>query len=282
MIKLFPFLIIIRPINAVLTAFAVVIGFWLSNADSRSLLHLGLLIISALCALSFGNVINDIVDFEGDLINHPNRPLPSGQMTKQQAFFFCWILAVLSFLSSFFVSIAHSIGTLIPIVLLTVYSLFLKGTPLLGNVLVSLLVSYPIIFGGMGSPRFYILLIPATYAFLLNISREIVKDMEDKKGDLETGLKTTAILQEKILLILIMIIGIVYIPLLLIPFFIGHFHKAYLYISLFVLIPLHIYWFLIFYFKKSDSYIKKTSRIIKFEMLCGLLALVIDKLLSDI
>lgn len=277
MIKLLPFIKIIRPINAILTAFAVSTGFWLSQVD-RPILHLGLLIGTAICVLSFGNVINDIIDYEGDLINHPHRPLPSGQMTKQQAILFCLMLAALSLLSSYFVSHVHFFGTFIPIVLLTVYTFFLKGTPLIGNVSVSLLVSYPIIFGGIGSSRFSILLIPALYAFLLNFIREIVKDIQDQKGDLEMGLKTTAVLKEKTLLILIMITGIMCVPLLLIPFFIGHFHKVYLFIALFVLMPLHIYWILIFYTKKRDSYVKKTSQIIKIEMLCGLLSLLIDKI----
>jgi geranylgeranylglycerol-phosphate geranylgeranyltransferase len=91
------FIIITRPTNLLFGSLTAIIGvlttnwFILSNLMlvRWTLLELGaILVLTAftyICIAAAGNVINDIYDLEVDKINRPHRPLPSGQITINQA-----------------------------------------------------------------------------------------------------------------------------------------------------------------------------------------------------
>jgi 4-hydroxybenzoate polyprenyltransferase len=89
------------------------------------------------------------------------------------------------------------------LIVLTFYSLFLKGIPLIGNIVVASLVAYSILFGAINADGFKTLIIPALLAFLLNLSREIIKDIQDEKGDRATQVFTSAKLPSLLLKTLI-------------------------------------------------------------------------------
>jgi len=267
---------ILRPANAVLAVMGVSIGVWLSGADARGA-DLVLLVITAVCALGFGNVINDIQDAEADKTNHPGRPLPRGDISKTGASVFAVLLATTSLITGYAVSLNHLAGTIIPLALLTLYTLFLKGTPLLGNILVSALVAYTLIFGGIGSAGMRIIIIPAVLAFLLNLCREIVKDIQDKMGDDTAGLRTTASLSRNQLTFALLVPAILYVALMFTPFSLGHFHLTYLIVCAGVILPLHGVWLYLFFNRDVPKVAKKISSVIKIEMLCGLAALALDK-----
>ena len=271
---------ITRPINAAMASIGVVLGFWFSGANFP-LINLILLIITAICALGYGNIINDIKDAEGDKINHPERPIPKGEISKTQALTFAILLAVISLVTSNTVSILHGVATLIPLLILTLYTLFLKGVPLLGNIVISMLVAYTLVFGGIGSPMVSVVVVPALLAFLLNLCREIVKDMQDKAGDLKVGVHTTAVLPDNILKAVLAIPVLLFIPLIFLPYILGHFRLIYMSICAIVLLPLHISWF--YYLLGKDHTIKLggISTAIKIEMVGGLAALALDKFIYN-
>lgn len=267
---------IIRPVNVLLSSIGVTLGFWLTDVKAP-LTDLLLLIATVTCALGFGNVINDIKDMEGDRINHPDRPIPKGTISQTGAFIFSILLVILSLTASFTVSFSHGIAAAIPLGLLLVYTLLLKGTPLVGNILISLLVAYTLIFGSIHSPDIKIILIPAFLAFLLNLSREIVKDIQDREGDLNTGLRTTVILPERVLKGILITICIVYILLVFLPVLLDHFHTLYLLNCVCIVLPVHIFWFVKLMKKDASSHLESISTAIKIEMLGGLIALSFDK-----
>lgn len=272
---------LIRPVNALLSAIGVSLGFWLSSVQA-SVMDLVLLIIAAVAALGYGNVINDIKDRDGDRINHPDRPLPNGIVSTTNAVIFSLLLALVSIGASASVSVYHCVGVIIPLLFLTLYTLFMKATPLFGNILVSLLVGYTILFGGMGSNHFTILIIPALLAFLLNLSREIVKDVQDRAGDLQMGVKTTATLSPKALTISLFIPSILYAVLVTFPYLFDHFGLIYLIWCICILLPLHAYWFVQLVKKRGDKRYAHISTAIKLEMLGGLAALAVDRLSEGI
>src|SRR5574337_76408 len=51
-----------------------------------------------------GNAINDYFDYENDKVNHPERPLPSGELKPGQALGFSMVFFTVSFLLSLFLS----------------------------------------------------------------------------------------------------------------------------------------------------------------------------------
>jgi len=275
--KFSPFIKILRVQNLLLLGVSVVLGFWLSHGPF-GLGSICLLVIAAMSCAGFGNVINDIADIRTDAISHPDRPLSRKEITRNQAAVFATLLALTSLGCSFSVSVVHGVGVCIPLVLLAIYAVFLKGTPLAGNILVSALVAYGIVFGGLMAPGLFRILIPAFLAFLLNVPREIIKDIQDLRGDTAAGIRTSAVLPAQALRIIVTGCGIAYVLLVFLPFILHQFGMLYAVICLAGVIPLHVYWFSLFHKSDWDTTAKAISSLIKYEMFCGLLALAVDQL----
>ena len=167
---------------------------------SITILH-GLSVWAFMCSW---NALNDILDVEIDKLNQPNRPLPSGDISLNNAkiltailmcfSLFCLVYAgfISSSIEDGFEDWAPSILIwLLAIFLLTNYesssnySLKLKDRGLPGNLAISLSVGMVILFGAAGvfeptEPRVLSLFfIGLSY----NLAREIVKDIEDMEGD---------------------------------------------------------------------------------------------------
>jgi geranylgeranylglycerol-phosphate geranylgeranyltransferase len=274
--KLVSYLKLLRITNLVLLSAGVVLGFWLAHGSGH-LHRLTMIIFAAICAAGFGNVVNDIADIKTDRISHPKRPLACGDISKNSAIVYAVILAGAGIITAFFASFPHGIGTVAPILLLLAYALYLKGTPLAGNILVSVLVGYGIVFGGMFSSGLHRLFVPAILAFLLNLPREIAKDVQDEQGDRVAGYITTASLPHPVLRSIIGVCGVVYAFLVVVPYLMRDFGIAYALTCLLTAVPLHIRWTLLLYKGDLAKSAGKISGLIKYEMLCGLLALALDE-----
>jgi geranylgeranylglycerol-phosphate geranylgeranyltransferase len=275
---LLPYIKIVRPGNALMTGIAIVLGYWLSK-NTTPLPGLALLVFAGICATAFGNVINDLSDIATDRISHPNRPLPQKELSPAAAWTYLVFLALWALSSAFFVSKTHIIATLIPLTLLTLYTFYFKGTPLFGNILVSLLVAYALLFGGLNAPLFHKLMLPAMLAFILNLIREIIKDLQDKPGDSAAGILTTAQLPHRFLKAIVFSLSGLYLMLVFMPTLLGHFGIAYAVVCGVIIVPLHCYWIALFARNRAPFHLANLSRLLKFEMLAGLAALALDQVL---
>ena len=275
--KLTPFLKILRIPNLILLGISVALGFWLSHSQA-GFVNLFLLIIAAISCAGFGNVVNDSADISSDKISHPDRPLARGEISVLQAYVFAAGLALISLACSFLVSVPHGIGVVVPLALLGLYAAFFKGTRLTGNVLVSILVAYGIIFGGLMADGSNRLIIPAVLAFLLNLPREIIKDIQDLRGDIAAGIMTSAMMPVKVIRAIITGCGVDYVILVFAPFILHQFGVVYAVVCLAAVIPLHVLWFSLFCKPDWQKTAGKISSLIKYEMLCGLCALALDRL----
>jgi geranylgeranylglycerol-phosphate geranylgeranyltransferase len=277
--SILPYLKIARMQNVLLAGAAVALGFWLSHSV-LSIFSLLLLMLAAIAATAFGNSINDLYDIATDRISHPNRPLPLGEMSVRAAWIYSAVLAFTAVIAASLVSYIHAIATFIPLVLLAIYTRYLKGTPFAGNVLVSLLVAYALLFGGLSAPFFSRLLIPAILAFLLNCSREIIKTIQDAPGDRAQGLVTAAAIPMRIVKTVVYSISCVYLLLLFLPWLLSHFGPVYAGVCMIGILPLQFYWLALFVRKEWRNRLPLMATLIKWEMLIGLLALALDQLFS--
>ena len=150
------------------------------------------------------NALNDILDVEIDKLNQPNRPLPSGDISLNNAkiltaILMCFSLFCLVYAGYISSSIEDGLENWAPSILIWLlaiflltnyesssnYSLKLKDRGLPGNFAISLSVGMVILFGAAGvfeptEPRVLSLFfIGLSY----NLAREIVKDIEDMEGD---------------------------------------------------------------------------------------------------
>lgn len=158
---------------------ASLLGYWLSSSrvfDEKGLLSFT--VVFLICG--FGNTINDYFDVELDKKLKPKRPLPSGRLSSSEALAYSIVLFVLGNYIAYRMSQTCLALALAASVLLFIYPWKLKGVKLAGNLLVSFLVSSAFIFGEISSGTTEVLVqLLAIAAFLANLSREIVKDIED-------------------------------------------------------------------------------------------------------
>ncbi len=83
--------------------------------------------ISVFLVTGAGNIINDISDLNTDKINHPDRPLPSGKITRQSALIVSIIIFVIAIIVSSFISYKISLIVFIAEMLLVSYEFKTKN-----------------------------------------------------------------------------------------------------------------------------------------------------------
>lgn len=181
-----------RPVNGTIAGAAVVVGAFVS----RSPTHWGAALLgagSAFAAAAGANALNDALDRDIDAVNRPDRPIPSGRVEVPAAV----RLAVAAYGLSLILAALVGPGALALagswVILTGLYSRSLKGLPIAGNVAVALVASTPFLMGGLTQGRYLLALIPSALAFLLHLARELVKDVEDMKGDAAAGVNTFAV-----------------------------------------------------------------------------------------
>src|ERR1035437_1279650 len=276
--KIMANIIIVRPGNFLITFFTVIVAAALSYKGEFSLFKVLLAAITASLTMSAGNIINDIYDLNGDKINHPGRPLPSGIISLKAALIFYFILLAVSLLLSLYISNLNFAVNLIAVLLLYLYSYKLKRIALGGNLTVSLLTGLTFIYGGIAVNNIYNSIIPALFAFLINLIREIVKDMEDTEGDMREGIvsfpsKYGAKTAKNTIITLSMLL----ILFTLFPYINGNYGNYYMAVILFLVIPVLIYFLISLIKDNSHKNMRKLSFILKLDMVFGLIALYIGR-----
>lgn len=191
---------IIRPINCAMIGFAVVIGYFVSKPPSEptsvtaATLVLGYVTGFAICAFSM--VVNDYYDIEVDRVNQPERPLPSGQLSKNAAIGIAVSMLTLGFAATTLLFNLWAI-TIVAIysLLAWLYDFRVKKYGIAGNLIVASSLAIPFIYGGVisgGQVLESLLLFMASTSFLAGVGREIVKAMADVPGDQKRGVKSYA------------------------------------------------------------------------------------------
>jgi geranylgeranylglycerol-phosphate geranylgeranyltransferase len=189
---------LVRPWNALIAGAAV----WLGWASLRlqpewQLPFWGSL--SMFLMVGAGNADNDALDIETDRINRPKRPLAAGDISLLSARLLAFSLYAAAILVAWFGSPIHSLLAALMAAMLWIYNRFLKGLPLSGNIVISLLcglavyfVEFPLL---IDFPAIAHDSLPAAlFAFLVTFAREIVKDAQDVAGDRAANLRTFAVL----------------------------------------------------------------------------------------
>lgn len=181
--KIKSLLLIIRPANFLISFFSVLVAVLVSQTEQLPVYKLLCAALAGSLTASAGNVINDIFDIEIDRINRPARILPSGKLSSSTAMFYYFILNFFALFFALFLNIPAALIVVFSILTLYIYSAYLKKIILLGNITVAALTALAFIFGGVAAGSIQNSLIPAGFAFLINFIREIIKDIEDLKGD---------------------------------------------------------------------------------------------------
>ncbi len=151
----------------------------------------GLLVLAALLVAAAGYIINDYYDVKIDAINRPDRLVVGRVLGRRRAMLAHVLLSGLGVVLAMALSCPLGFVTMGAAALLWGYSARFKRLPLVGNVSIGTLTAALVLL-----PELQLLTgrqavwLYALAAFLLTVVREIVKDLEDMRGDAQHGCRT--------------------------------------------------------------------------------------------
>ncbi len=177
------FISLTRPKNLIFIILTVLFGIYYNNTYIFHLRSIAAILSTVLIA-GAGYAVNDFFDIRADIINRPDRVLPSGKLSPKAAYIFSVALFVAGInISVFTFKWLMFILAFVNSLLLFYYARNLKKDFLTGNILVAYTSASTFIYGALLSNNLNNCIWIILYAFLLTLLREIVKDMEDITGD---------------------------------------------------------------------------------------------------
>lgn len=153
--------------------------------------RLFIIVFVSTLTIASGYIINNFYDSEKDLINRPNKSMLDrlvSQKTKLQVYFSLnFIATALAYIISWRAALFFAVY----IFLIWFYSHKLKKYPMIGNLTASLLAVLPFFGILLYFKNFYhVIFAHATFLFLLILIREMIKDLENIKGDVANNYQT--------------------------------------------------------------------------------------------
>jgi len=229
--------------------------------------NLFIIVFASALAIASGYIINNFYDTEKDLINRPQKTFLDNYISQKTKLSVYFTLNFLSVILASYVSFKAVLFFSVYIFFLWFYSHKLKKYPFIGNLTASILAVAPFFVVFVFYLNFdLIIFIHATYLFLIISIRELVKDLENLKGDFTQEYHTIPVVYgarftKKIATALVMLTSI---PTLLLLF--RDFHIGYMY-----------YYFLIAYFLLITFlfFLWKSTSKLQYTLLHNLLKLII-------
>ena len=266
-------------------------------------------LLSTILIAAAGYIINDYFDVKTDKINRPETVVIDVIIKRRWAMILHIVFNAVGLLLGLYLALkCHSLKLLsfqlLSILLLWFYSTHFKKQLLIGNIVVSLLTAaipiMPMVYdyyligeidsitsfliGDFINTLVIIILGYSAFAFLTSFAREVIKDMEDYKGDIQTGGKTMpivwGIITSKVVTFFLIVITI---GLLLLASF--KFYKEQQFIGVYYILGLVILPLIILIIQtiraKTSKDFKVASLLLKFVMLFGIAFTVIIKYLYE-
>ncbi|MBD0402665.1 geranylgeranylglycerol-phosphate geranylgeranyltransferase [Flammeovirga sp. EKP202] len=168
------------------------------SADWRYLLQdvsFWLLTLSTLLIAASGYIINDYYDIKIDAVNRPNKQVIGKLMRRRVAIFTHTVFNLIGIVIGFSLSLEVGIVCFIASFWLWLYSNELKRRAFIGNVSVAAITALSIflinIYFAEHNRAVYEF---GIFSFFVSLIREIIKDLEDKEGDVKFGCRTLPII----------------------------------------------------------------------------------------
>ncbi len=157
--------------------------------------RLFLIVVSTLLISSAGYIINDYYDQKIDMVNRPDKVVVGTDLRRRAAMFYhtCFNIfgIVLGVIAFQLIGLIH-FGSAF---LLWLYSNQLRRMPLIGNVLIAALTALSILVISLYYEATDILVfVYCLFAGSIMLMREIIKDIEDMKGEEKFGVKSLPVL----------------------------------------------------------------------------------------
>ncbi|MEL6671989.1 MAG: geranylgeranylglycerol-phosphate geranylgeranyltransferase [Bacteroidota bacterium] len=285
------FLLISRPINVAISLLTFGVSCFIATQHQFEFLQDARFWATALTIVviaATGYWINDVYDFRIDRINKPGKTVVNAILSVKKVltvYFIC--IGLILLFSAYFLAWRHQLYHIsfingLSVVLLFMYASILKGRGIPGNLTIAFLIALVIILAGF-LYQFHLETLPLVwtiiFAFEITLIREITKDVEDIRGDLQFKLQTLpiqiGIRRTKYVLLVLLVIFFfsTYLPLAYHFLRHGVWIWPYLLASA-LLVQVPSVW-LFFQLKKAvrPEDFGQISRYLKYLMLCGIVTL---------
>ena len=276
--RLSAWIVITRPHNVAIAGLSIALGSALVNTFIAC--HLvACALFSGMCIAAGANVINDVCDLDIDRVNKPERVLPAGRMSVHSAQWYAIFLFACGIIFSIFINLPAILIACGSTIVVIAYSFRFKRQPLIGNFAVSLTTALAFIYGALAAcpdapGGWQAGVFPALLAFLFHFGREIVKDIEDQIGDRAGNARTLPLVYGLQAAQIAATVAFVLLAVAtLVPFALGHYHQPYLWCILAGIYPVLAYALFNVWCRPDVSHMRRTSHILKADMLVGLLAI---------
>ncbi|MFX0151755.1 MAG: UbiA family prenyltransferase [Candidatus Hodarchaeota archaeon] len=140
------------------------------------------------------NTINDILDYDLDRIEKPERPLPRGDITIKQALYIFGLETVIALFFGLMLTLHAFLLTVFVAFISVLYSLRLKNYLAFKNTLTAFGVASAFLVGALSTNKELPITIVLFFLqiFITVVAFEIHKDIADTEGDAELGKITVA------------------------------------------------------------------------------------------
>jgi len=224
---------LIRPERTLLVAASVWIGTAVAGAPFLPEMNPIFAIVSAFLIAAAGFSANDYFDAESDRLNKPKRPIAAGKTRKGAAAGVAGALfaagMVLAYLISFDALAIAAVAT----GLLIAYSVALKNTVLIGNIVTGGLTGMAFFFGGVVAGNHIAALPVALFVLLSYTGKEIYKSIDNSLADKRYDEKSTAmrlgVTNSRIIANIFLIVAVIF---SFVPYFLGMLGMTYLFFIL--------------------------------------------------
>jgi 4-hydroxybenzoate polyprenyltransferase len=176
-----------------------------------------LLVVSSVLIAAAGYIINDYFDLNIDKVNRPSKIVVEKIIRRRWAIVWHLVLTAIGVILSFYIgykinNVLLGLLNFCSAILLWFYSTKFKKELMIGNVIISLLTAWVVIVLYFCELRFYyifnvesenykkyitllfkVAVLYGGFAFIISIIREVIKDLEDIKGDEKYGCRTMPI-----------------------------------------------------------------------------------------
>ncbi len=200
-LKLFSLFSAVRGYNLLVLALAIYFASVFIMAHDLPIktvlldLNLHLLVCSSLLAIASGYIINNFYDSEKDLINRPSKTLLDNYVSQNTKLGVYFLLNLLSVIVASYVSFKAVLFFSGYIFLLWIYSHKFKRTTVISTLMASLLAVLPFFIVFVYYKNFdQVIFVHALYLFLLISIRELIKDLENLRGDFAQEYQTLPVI----------------------------------------------------------------------------------------
>ena len=215
MLKLFSMFVVVRGFNLALIVIsqyitAIFIMAPPSQSLSQTLLDRSLfaLILATVGAIASGYIINNFYDSEKDSINRPHKSTLEQYVSQNTKLILYFIINFIVVVIASYVSFRSVLFFSIYIFAIWFYSHKIKKMPIIGNLVSAILTITPFFAIFLYYKNYSgLIFIFGFYLFLILSMRELVKDLENLKGDFSLEYKTIPVVYgEKIAKIMIVVL----------------------------------------------------------------------------